>query len=281
MSSLNLKTDKPVLIYGFLISILFSFILFNNIGERHLYVFLIGIGLGISLYHASFGFTGGWRNFIEKKDSRFLRSQLIMLGFAVIVFSMFINSKSFIYDGKMIGAIAPVGISVIVGSFIFGLAMQLGGGCGSGTLFTAGSGNLKMMITLAFFILGSLIGSYHFDFWIKLPSLGSISLLDYFSKIQTILIQLILLFTIYFVISKLDFDKNQKINHRDIVTSASSFNFAKGPWPLILGSISLVFFSFFMMHVAGHPLSVTFAFGLWGAKIANFIGINVESWSYW
>ncbi len=281
MSSLNLKIDKPILIYGVLSSILFSFILFNNIGERHLYVFLIGIGLGVSLYHASFGFTGGWRSFIEKRDSSFLRSQLIMLGLAVIIFSVFINTKSFIYDGNMIGAIAPVGISVIVGSFIFGFAMQLGGGCGSGTLFTAGSGNLKMVATLVFFILGSLIGSYHFDFWTKLPSLGSISLLDYFSKIQTILIQLILLFALYSLISKLDFNKNQKINHRDIITPASVFNFVKGPWPLILGSISLVFFSFFMMQVAGHPWSVTFAFGLWGAKIANFIGINVESWSYW
>jgi len=281
MSSLNLKIDKPVLIYGILISILFSFILFNNIGERHLYVFIIGIGLGVSLYHASFGFTGGWRNFIEKRDSRFLRSQLIMLGLAVIIFSVFINSKSFIYDGKMIGAIAPVSISVIVGSFIFGFAMQLGGGCGSGTLFTAGSGNLKMIITLVFFILGSLIGSYHFDFWTKLPSIGSISLLDYFSKIQTILIQLILLSTLYYLISKLDFNKNQKINHRDITITTSPFNFPKGPWPLILGSISLVFFSFFMMQVAGHPWSVTFAFGLWGAKIANFIGINVELWTYW
>ena len=68
----------------------------------------------------------------------------------------------------------------LVGSFIFGLAMQLGGGCGSGTLFTAGSGNLKMMITLAFFILGSLIGSYHFDFWIKLPSIRRLDLIDLF-----------------------------------------------------------------------------------------------------
>jgi len=111
MSSISVKLNKVTLIYGILVSIIFCYILFNNIGDRHLYVFLIGIGLGISLYHASFGFTGGWRKFIEKRDSQFLRSQLIMLALAVIVFTIFINSKSFIYDAKMIGAVAPIGIS--------------------------------------------------------------------------------------------------------------------------------------------------------------------------
>ena len=203
-----------------------------------------------------------------------------MLALAVVVFSIFINSKSFIYDGTMIGAIAPVGTSVVIGSFIFGLAMQLGGGCGSGTLFTAGSGNLKMVITLVFFIIGSLLGSYHFEFWTNLPSLGGYSLLNSFSKIQTILIQLSLLTLIYIYISRLDFKRNNKIEHSDI-TSNSSHSFMRGPWPLLWGSVSLVFFSFLMLQAAGHPWSVTFAFGLWGAKIASAIGIDVASWSYW
>ena len=170
MAELNLRDipriaiDKPVLSYGIIFSILFSYILYSGVGDRHLYVFLIGLGLGISLFQAAFGFTGGWRNFIEKRDSKSLRAQIIMLALAVLIFSFFINSKSFFYDGTMIGAIAPVGVSVLVGSFIFGFAMQLGGGCGSGTLFTAGSGNIKMVITLIFFIIGSLIGSYHFEF---------------------------------------------------------------------------------------------------------------------
>ena len=55
----------------------------------------------------------------------------------------------------------------------------------------------------------------------------------------------------------------------------------RGPWPLLWGSVSLVFFSFLMLQAAGHPWSVTFAFGLWGAKIASAIGVDVASWSYW
>ena len=279
MSSISVKLNKVTLIYGILVSIIFCYILFSTIGDRHLYVFLIGIGLGISLYHASFGFTGGWRKFIEKRDSQFLRSQLIMLALAVIIFTIFINSKSFIYDAKMIGAVAPIGISVIIGSFIFGFAMQIGGGCGSGTLFTAGSGNLKMIVTLVFFIFGSLIGSYHFDFWTQFPSLGSISLLNSYTKIQTILLQLGLISILYLFISKLDFAK--KINHFDITNLKTHSNLIRGEWPLIWGVVSLVFFNFLMLQAAGHPWSVTFAFGLWGAKIASAIGFNVETWSYW
>ena len=55
----------------------------------------------------------------------------------------------------------------------------------------------------------------------------------------------------------------------------------RGPWPLLWGSVYLVFFSFLMLQAAGHPWSVTFAFGLWGAKIASAIGIDVASWFYW
>ena len=286
MAELNLRDiarvsiDKPVLVYGLIFSIIFSYILFTSVGNRHLFVFLIGLGLGISLFQAAFGFTGGWRNFIEKRDSKSLRAQIIMLALAVIIFSFFINSKSFFYDGVMIGAIAPVGFSVLVGSFIFGFAMQLGGGCGSGTLFTAGSGNIKMVITLIFFIIGSLIGSYHFEFWANLPSLKGISLLNVFSKINTILIQLFALGLIYFMISKMEINRNNTINHKDIISNPTH-DLIRGPWPLLWGSVSLVIFSFLMLQVAGHPWSVTFAFGLWGAKIASFLGIDVTSWAYW
>jgi len=76
-----------------------------------------------------------------------------MLALAAIVFLLSLVLKVFVYDGTIVGAIAPVSLSVVIGSFMFGLAMQLGGGCGSGTLFTAGSGNTKMVISLFFLLL--------------------------------------------------------------------------------------------------------------------------------
>ena len=80
---------------------------------------------------------------------------------------------------------------------------------------------------------------------------------------------------------KLDETRNKKINHGDIY-NFSNFRLLNGPWPLLLGSILLVIFNFLMLQVAGHPWGITFAFGLWAAKIVNFIGLaDVSSWSFW
>jgi uncharacterized membrane protein YedE/YeeE len=43
--------------------------------------------------------------------------------------------------------------------------MQLGGGCASGTLYTAGGGNTRMLVTLIFFIAGSALGAWHLPWW--------------------------------------------------------------------------------------------------------------------
>jgi len=274
------KVETPVLFFGIIFILLFAYITHSSIGLRHLLVFLIGIGLGFSLYKSSFGFTGGWRNFIETKDSSSLRAQFAMLGLAVIVFSFVIGSKSFVYDGIIIGAIAPVSISVVVGSFIFGWAMQLGGGCGSGTLFTAGSGNTKMVVTLIFFIIGSLVGTYHFSFWSSVPSLGAISLLDNYTKTEVLIFQLGLIIFFYWLVSYFDKKNNKKFSQFNIFNFKNT-NIIRGAWPLILGSVCLVFFSFLMLHAAGHPWSVTFSFGLWGAKIITLLGVDVSNWTYW
>jgi len=274
------KIDFFTLSFGLVSSIFLLYFLKEIINFQHSLIFVIGLLLGFTLYHASFGFTGGWRNFIEKSDSRALRAQLLMLVFAILLFSGIVNSKGIFYGNPVIGSIAPTNVSVIIGSFIFGLAMQLAGGCGSGTLFTLGGGNTKMFITLIFFIVGSLVGTYNFTFWLDLPSLGNISLLEKFGIIKAIIIQLIFISFLYMWCSLVDVKRNSILDHRDIFKS-NSFNAIKGPWPLFLGAILLAILNFLMLNIAGHPWSVTFAFGLWGAKIADFIGIDVASWAFW
>ena len=74
------------------------------------------------------------------------------------------------------GIVAPIGVSVVFGAFIFGLGMQLGGGCASGTLYTVGGGSTRMLLTLAFFIVGSTLGAAHFHWWTDLPTLPKTSL---------------------------------------------------------------------------------------------------------
>jgi hypothetical protein len=274
------KIDFFTLSFGLISSFFLIYLLKEIVSFRHSLIFIIGLLLGLTLYHASFGFTGGWRNFIERSNSSALRAQLVMLAIAVLLFSNFINAESLFYETHIVGSLAPANVSLIIGSFIFGLAMQLAGGCGSGTLFTVGGGNTKMFITLVFFVIGSLVGTYNFTFWIELPTLGNISLLDEFGVINSVIIQLIFIILLYLIFSHVDKKKNNIVDHSDIFKS-TNFNLIKGPWPLFLGALLLAILNFLMLNVAGHPWSITFAFGLWGAKIADFIGINVANWDFW
>jgi hypothetical protein len=45
--------------------------------------------------------------------------------------------------------------------------------------------------------------------------------------------------------------------------------------------LGLALFSLLTLLVAGHPWSITFAFGLWGAKLWTALGGDLSSWVYW
>ncbi len=243
---------------------------------------LYGLGglLGIALYHASFGFTGGWRRFSVEKRGRAMRAQLLMIGVAAAAFIPLLAIGAPL-GTPIVGAVAPVGVSVLVGAFMFGLGMQLGGGCGSGTLFTVGGGSARMLLTLAFFIIGAVIGTAHLPMWLELPSLPAMSLGAEFGiwgglGVTFAGLALIALITVWV----------EKRAHGSIeaAPAAPRAGFARllhGPWPMVGTGVLLAGLNVATLLSAGHPWSITFGFGLWGAKIAQGIGIPVETWEFW
>ncbi len=70
----------------------------------------------------------------------------------------------------------------------------------------------KNIITLFFFIIGSVAGTYHFTFWSSLPSLGGISLLDNYTLAETLTFQLGLIAALYLTVFILDKKKNKIIS---------------------------------------------------------------------
>jgi uncharacterized membrane protein YedE/YeeE len=275
------RIDKSALTLGMALLICGLTFLFINYSVKHFLLLIIGFGLGVSLYHAAFGFTGSWRNFILERNGNGVRSQLLAIGLAILLILPFLGSES-LFGNNIVGALGPIGVSVIIGSFLFGLGMQLGGGCGSGTLFTVGGGNARMLITLVFFILGSLLGTLHLPWWLSLPSLGTISLSAYMNTMQAIIIQWIVLGFIAWI--TVYFEKQHHKNISKIYTKLDQSMihvFLQGRWPLLWGAVALALLNMFTLFVAGHPWSVTFAFGLWGAKVATLLGVNVAQWEYW
>jgi len=143
---------------GALIAITIVAAFVSGYGPKMLALFFVGIGIGLTLYHAAFGFTTAYRQAIRDKDLTGVAAQFVMLIVAMLLFAP-VLAEGEVFEHRVSGAVAPVSVSMAFGAFIFGLGMQLAGGCGSGTLYTAGGGNIRMVLVLIFFCLGGFWGS--------------------------------------------------------------------------------------------------------------------------
>src|SRR5512134_773775 len=158
------------------------------VGLRQGLLFLIGIGYGAVLAGVSFGFTTGWRVWIRERDPTGLLAQFLAIALAMVVSIPLIASHA-----ELSGAVAPVAVSVVIGAFVFGMAMQIADGCGSGTLYKAGLGNGFSLAVLPGFIFGSFYGAAHLDRWLALGALPPVALQDHLGVTGALVAQLAVL----------------------------------------------------------------------------------------
>src|SRR5260221_2558248 len=134
-----------------------------------------GFGLGIAFLKAEFSYTASWRRFLTRGEAGRLPVGLIVIAIcalAVVPVAALTPNYG--------GAIAPLWPSLIIGAFVVGIGMQLANGCGSGTLYTVGGGSGRMLLTLAFFIAGSVIGSLHLPAFLRLGGIDPGPAANYF-----------------------------------------------------------------------------------------------------
>ena len=98
----------------------------QTFGRRQAALFVVGLGAGLVLYHAAFGFTSAWREVVRTGRGAGLRAQLLMLAVTTLVFLPLLADGQ-LWGTELNGAIRPLGIPVIVGAFLFGVGMQMGG----------------------------------------------------------------------------------------------------------------------------------------------------------
>ncbi|MET0437683.1 MAG: YeeE/YedE family protein [Devosia sp.] len=269
----------PLLVAAAMLLAGFAFITWQ-VDLRQGTLFLIGGGLGVALYHGSFGFTGGWKRMVVEKRGRGMRAQMLTIGVAALAMIPLVAAGN-IGGQSMVGAMAPVGVSVLLGAAIFGLGMQLGGGCGSGTLFTVGGGSARMLVTLAFFIIGAVIGTAHLPFWLLQPALPAISLGAELGVGFAIAATIAGLAAVALVTAVIEKRVHGNIEPEPAPARQGWTWILYGPWPLIGAGLVLALLNVATLLLAGHPWSITYGFGLWGAKIASAVGIPVASWEFW
>lgn len=266
----------------------FSLFLFLMIGMwlaqavswRQAALFTVGGALGIVLYHAQFGFTSAYRIFISERRGAGLRAQMAMLALACLLFFPALSAGS-LFDVPLRGSVEQIGVSLFVGAFLFGIGMQLGSGCASGTLYTVGGGSIRMIVTLVFFIAGSVLGTLHMEWWNTTPHLPGISLLEQMGLVPALLFNFLIFSGIVGLTIWLERRRHGQLQSFTPNDTKGWRRVLQGTWPLWVGALALAVLNFATLALAGKPWGITGAFALWGVKFLSITGVDVASWSYW
>ncbi|MEM7424211.1 MAG: YeeE/YedE family protein [Pseudomonadota bacterium] len=251
-------------------------------GLRYLAGALVGGLAGFALYHAAFGFTAAWRRMTRERRGAGLRAQMLLFAITCTITYLLIGYEDLI-GRDMHPVVMPMGLASALGAFVFGIGMQIGGGCASGTLFTSGGGSTRMLIVLFFFVMGSVWATAHIpDFWQRLPALTGIPNISGTSLIRTLgpigAIAALLAFCALVVIIS---QRIELAAHGSLEAPRPTGSVWTGPWSLTLGAIALAIVAILCFLVFARPWGVTAGFALWGAKILDVAGVPVGEWAYW
>nr|WP_245575477.1 YeeE/YedE family protein [Alkalicoccus chagannorensis] len=277
------RPQMKLVIGALIVSALLAVYLIVSQEPMHPILLLLGLLLGYTLFHARFGFTSAFRRFMAVGNGKAIRSHMVMLAVAVTLFAPILAFGISFFDVEVSGYVFPIGTAVIVGSFLFGIGMQLGGGCASGTLFAVGAGRTVMMITLIFFIIGSVIGAAHLPFWTdQMPNGEAVSLAETtglgYGGAWLISIALFgLIAWITLVVER----KRKAPKMAPLPSSQGWKRVLRGSWPLFAAAIALAVLNALTLMTRGEPWGVTFAFALWGSQAAELLGFNVAAWDFW
>lgn len=271
----------PTAVAGLAAAVLAA-ILFMFYGLAQGLLFLVALGLGVALYHARFGFTSAFRQLMAVGQGETLRAHMLMLAVASLLFAPLMAAGTTVFGGPLTGYVFPVGLSVAFGGFIFCIGMQLGGACASGSLYTVGSGQTSILITLAGFVIGSVWGAHDFGFWLQ-PAFvwQTVSLADTaFGYTGALIFQAIIIGTIVTATYAVE----RRLNPPPRVGPPSERGWVRvlrGTWPLWVGALVLAALNAATLALSGKPWGITSAFALWGSKLLAATGVDVGSWYYW
>ena len=220
-----------------------------------------GFGLGVAFLRAEFSFTAAWRRFLTRGEAGGLLGGLIVIAICALAVVP-VAALSQRYGGS----IAPLGPSLVIGAFVFGIGMQLANGCGSGTLYTVGGGSGRMLVTFLFFVVGSVFGSLSLPAFLALGGVDPVLASDYLGAWGGLAVTLASLAVAAAIIIA--------------VARARGANYLPSR-NYIIGGFTIGLLCIAVFVAGGHPWSVTFGYTVWGAKAATALGFDLSHAAFW
>ncbi len=238
----------------------------------------IGGAAGLALFQASFGFASAWRRMAQARRSAGVRAQIVLLGAACLAAWPLLEWGA-TAGIEAHGVILPMGLASALGAFLFGIGMQLGGGCASGTLYTAGGGSPRMIVVLAAFVAGSVLATAHWGAWQALPrTQAGVSVLATLGAPGAMAAMAALLALAWGAAVRAE-----RRAHGAVEPLALPRLSLRGPWTPLAGALALAAVSLACLLALGRPWGITSGFALWGAKAAGALGAEPTAWpgGYW
>jgi len=175
------------------------------------FFWLTGNVFGFILQKTRFCFTASMRDPYLTGGTSLTKAVLAALamttlGFAAIKYGA--QARGLPIPGQSF--VVPISLATVLGGLMFGVGMVIAGGCASGTLMRVGEGFHMQMLSLLFFVVGSLWGARDFGWW-KLNFIvrgKAVFLPDIFGWLGAIALQLVVIACLWIAADKWAKHKN-------------------------------------------------------------------------
>jgi len=242
-------------------------------GWRMAALWLVGAGLGAVLYAAAFGFAGAYRALLRDRRTAGARAQILLVGLGVALFWPALEAGS-VLGQPVRPFVLPLGLEVALGAFVFGIGMQIAGGCASGTLYAAGGGSVRMVLALGAFVVGATLTAAAYPAWSGLPALPAVSLPATLGLGPAIALQLGVLAVLWLILARIE----RRAHGRAEPLVGPGLRLSAAAW----GAVLIALLAFATLVLAGRPWAITQAFVLWGSWGAEAAGVGDPwFWPYW
>ncbi|RRJ65114.1 transporter [Paenibacillus oralis] len=193
------KSQLPIALLATALVIGFGFYL-SQYNDKMVVYLLFGLAFGVVLQRARFCFTASMRDPWITGSTSVTRAVLIACSLATIGFTA-IKYSAFAAGNPIPGMdnVGQISLALIIGAVIFGIGMVIAGGCASGTLMRVGEGFTMQMLSLVFFVIGSLWGAHDMGWWrtAVIKDAPAVFLPDVFGWLGALLVQFLIIVLLY------------------------------------------------------------------------------------